>query len=387
MSSLEAFKDAFMMILSVSEEHVEKMLIEQKRNILAAVSMLREAMVKGNRIHITGMGRSKLAGMIVGELLKLLGYPTSIIGDFLSKPVKKGDIVIAVSASGWTTTTCMVVEEAIRRGAKIIAFTATKGSKLDRLSDISIYVPGKSAAEETSYIIRQLAGRHKTPLTPMGTIPETNTILIGSGLVKMLEGTDGGLERFRETISMIISNARESFQRIIQDYADLENVIETISIGRGRTKKKIFIVGTGIGKAVSLMAAMRFQHLGLNVASVDDWKFRNKDDVLIAISSSGESAFTLLYADEAKRSEMNVIALTANAGSRLAKIADYKLFLSDFSERRDYVRFKVFNGKYSVFVPGFEYAALITLEAIVAQIAENLHVREEEMKLRHANIE
>ena len=135
------------------------------------------------------------------------------------------------------------------------------------------------------------------------------------------------------------------------------------------------------------MGAMRFQHLGLNVASVDDWKFRNKDDVLIAISSSGESAFTLLYADEAKRSEMNVIALTANAGSRLAKIADYKLFLSDFSERRDYVRFKVFNGKYSVFVPGFEYAALITLEAIVAQIAENLHVREEEMKLRHANIE
>jgi len=384
---LSAFFDAFQTIIGISEIHLRNMVERQRSNLLNAMNLLKEIKEKRGLIHIAGMGRSKLAAMIIGELLKNLGYQVSVIGDFLSKPVREGDIVLAVSSSGWTTTTCLIVEEAVKRGARIIALTATPGSKLDRLADVSLYLPGKPIIDDTSYIIRQILGRHKTPLTPMGTIPETNAILVGMGIIGMLGNGEKPVEMFKNTISTVLENAKESFKKILNRIMELEKTIEILSMSMSPDGPKVYLIGTGIGKIVSLMGAMRFQHLGLNVASIDDWKFRNENDTLIAISSSGESAITLLYAEEAKRTGMKLIALSANPESTLIRISDLKLLLSDISERKEYVQFRVFDDVPSRFIPAFEYAALITLESIVAQIAENFLIKEEDMRRMHANIE
>ena len=384
---LSAFFDAFQTIIGISEIHLRNMVERQRNNLLSAMNLLKEIKERRGLIHIAGMGRSKLAAMIIGELLKNLGYQVSVIGDFLSKPVREGDIVLAVSSSGWTTTTCLIVEEAVKRGARIIALTATPGSKLDRLADVSLYLPGKPIIDDTSYIIRQILGRHKTPLTPMGTIPETNAILVGMGIIGMLGNEGEPVKMFEDTISTVLKNTKESFNKILDRTMELEKIIEALSTSMSPGGPKVYLIGTGIGKIISLMGAMRFQHLGLNVASIDDWKFRNENDTLIAISSSGESAITLLYAEEAKRTGMKLIALSANPESTLIKISDHKLLLSDISERKEYVQFRVFDDVPSRFIPAFEYAALITLEGIVAQIAENFLIKEEDMRRMHANIE
>ncbi len=39
------------------------------------------------------------------------------------------------------------------------------------------------------------------------------------------------------------------------------------------------------------------------------------------------------------------------------------------------------------FLPSFEYAAALTLDSCVAQIAENKNITEEYMRTEHANIE
>ena len=386
-SNLDAFADAFRMIINLSKMHAMWLIDKQEKNLFEAIELLEKAKDEEKYIHIAGMGRSKLAGMIVGELLKDLGFHVSVIGDILSRPVKPDDIVLAISASGWTTTTCFVVEEALKLGAKVIAFTATPGSKIDRLADVSIYLPGKSEISDLPYIIRQLIGKHKTPLTPMGTLPETNTILVGVGLVKLLESRGASTRVFKDSIEIVLNNAERSFKGIMENTSELERIIEIVSMCVQRKKPKIYFIGTGIGKLIALMSAMRFQHLGLNITKIDDWKFRERKDILIAISSSGESTFTLLYAEEAKRSGMILISLTANPDSTLAKLSDTKLLLTDFAERKDYIKLRIRDEKPSAFIPAFEYAGLLTLEGIVAQIAENFHIREEDMRKLHANIE
>lgn len=385
---LTAFVDAYETILRISEEHVNKMVQKQKSNLISARQLFLSALKEGKRVHIAGMGRSKLAAIIIGDLLKNLGFQVSVIGDFLSKPVRSGDLVLAVSASGWTTTTCMMVEEAIRLGAKILALTATPRSKLDRLADVSIYLPGGSIVDETSYIVRQIMGRHKTPLTPMGTIPETNAILTGIGLVGMLiEESSDPVGVFGDYVNLVLKNARDSLSELLQDLERLSRFVNIISSCKRNGGSKIYLIGAGINKFVSLMSAMRFQHLGLNVFSIDDWKFRDANDVLIGISSSGESAITLLYAKEAKRTGMNLISLTASPGSTLSNLSDVELDLLDISKREEYLEFRVFKGKKPRFIPAFEYAALLVLESVVAQIAEEFSIREEDMRRLHANIE
>ena len=385
---LSAFIDAYETILQISEDHINKLVTRYKDNLVSAREMLMNVLRDKKRVHIAGMGRSKLAAMIIGDLLKNQGFQVSVIGDFLSKPVRPGDLVLAVSASGWTTTTCMMVEEAIRLGANVLALTATQRSKLDRLSDVSIYLPGGAAIDETSYIIRQIIGRHKTPLTPMGTIPETNSILVGIGLVGMLSDSMGdSVDLFKDYVSLVLKNARDSLIGLRNDLDRLNDFIDTVSSCKRNNGSKVYLIGAGINKFVSLMSAMRFQHLGLNVASIDDWKFRDKGDVLIAISSSGESAITLLYAKEAKRSGMRLISLTASPGSTLSKLSDAEIDLLDISKREEYLEFRVLKESKGKFIPAFEYAALLVLESVVAQIAEEFSIKEEDMRRMHANIE
>ncbi len=50
-----------------------------------------------------------------------------------------------------------------------------------------------------------------------------------------------------------------------------------------------------------------------------------KDDVLMAISTSGKSTNVVLAAQEAKKKGMKVIALTGNSGGDLAELADIEI--------------------------------------------------------------
>jgi len=382
---LAAFIDAYELLVSIGEIHKNRIIRNQRKELMEALELLKSTKENNRTIHIAGMGRSRIAGTIIGEMLKNLGYRVSVMGETLAKPVKKDDVVLAVSASGWTTTTCIMVEGAIRLGARIIALTATPKSKLDRLADITLYLPGRGIPEDMPYEVRQIMGRHKTPLTPMGTVPETTSILIGIGLAQALTSTDP-VKEFDKAITKTLDNARKSLKEILKTRDNLVKIINTLSSGVKKQDPQVFLVGAGICKLVGLMTAIRFQHLALNVLGLDDWKFRKKEDILIAISGSGESVIPLVYAKEAKETGVKIYAITANKESKLAQMAETAIILLDTAAREEYLKLKIRDEK-PTFIPAFEYTALITLESTVAQIAENHGIPEEEMRSLHANVE
>jgi len=384
--TLSAFTDAYATILNISEKHMQLLIEKFKNELLLATNLLRNVRENNGYIHIAGAGRSKIAGEIFGELLKNLGFNVSTIGDTLSKPVRKNDVIIAVSSSGWTTTTLFAVEQSLKIGAKIIGLTATFGSKLDRLADITIPLPGKPNIDETPYIVRQMMGRHKTPLTPMGTVSEINTILIGIGITSMLRNIENSVDAFRDSLKKIFSEAKENYKLLSKIDNIINDFIAEISKGIENKNKKYFLIGLGICDKISQMSAMRYQHLSLNVQPIDNWRFRESSDVLIAISGSGENPYILLYAEEAKRSKMKVLSLTANENSTLTSLSDVSIVFKDISLREDYVKLRV-GEETKIFLPIFEVISLLFLESTVAQVAEKYQISEEIMRAMHANVE
>jgi len=388
---LEAFFDAFKTIVDYIGNHINRLIRNNSGDIIKTINMLLEAKKTGHFVHIAGAGRSRIAGTIIGELLKNVGLRVSVIGETLSKPVKKGDVVIAISSSGWTNTTLFAVEQSIRLGAKIIGFTASVGSKLYRLADIIILLPGRSKPEELPYLVRQLMGKHKTPLTPMGTVSEFGALVIGLGLVNAIyhitQDKEGDpIKLFKGPISRVLSEAELIFNKLRESPFNVEKFLGIVMRARSENGKKLFISGLGLCERVSEMIAMRYQHLGLNVAPIEEWRFRENGDLLILISGSGENPIVLQYAREAKRSGMGLVGITANKTSQLSELSDLSIIFSDISIREDYVKLRVGEEK-PIFIPLFELIALLFLESTVAQIAEVEQISEETMRLLHANVE
>ena len=388
---LEAFFDAYKTIINYTKDHIDRLLAKHSDSVIEIIELLMSAKDEGKTVHIIGAGRSRLAGIIFGELLKNVGLRVSYIGETLSKPVHEGDIVIAISSSGWTNTTLFAVEQSLRLGAKIVGFTASVGSKLYRLADFVLLLPGRSNPEELPYLVRQLVGKHKTPLTPMGTISEFGTLIIAIGLINAIyhlsqQSMGNTIELFKRPIERFFEESNKILNKLENDRWRVESFIRTVMNALDKDGSKIYMTGLGLCEKVSEMVAMRYQHLGLNIFSIDDWRFRNEGDMLILISGSGENPIVLQYANEAKRSKIKLIGITANESSKLVELSDISIVFSDISIREDYIKLRIGEEK-PIFIPLFELIALLFLESTVAQIAEAAHISEEIMKARHANVE
>ena len=70
----------------------------------------------------------------------------------------------------------------------------------------------------------------------------------------------------------------------------------------------------------------------MDIKSNYDWRFRTKDDLLIAISGSGASTSTLERVESAKSVKMKVLGLTSFPQSTLAKESDVFMKLEGRTE-------------------------------------------------------
>jgi len=380
---LDAFKDAANTFITVIERELDRMIREQYQTILDIRNALVRAKEKRRVVHTVGMGRSGLAGRFFADLLKLHGVQASVIGDTLARPVGRGDVVVAFSGSGWTNTTTLYAEMCIRRGALLIAFTATPKSKLDRLADITLYLPGKPILDSMDYIVRKIIGKYKSPLAPMGSITEFSALVFGAGIASTMM-TKNPIEDFRLTVNTIIDVCKNSLQKVLSDITNLRRFIEEY-VEAKNLNKTCFFSGLGLLEHISQMIAIRFQHLGLNVGNVSDWVLRRTGDVLTVISGSGEAPIPRILAEEAKKSGMRILAVIGNEQSTIARLSDIYLILEDIEERRRY--FTLGREEFQGFVPAFEIASLMIFEAIVAELANRFGLTEEVMRIRHANIE
>ncbi len=140
--------------------------VEEKK-IKGIIDLFFEA----NSIFVYGAGRSGLVAKAFAIRLVHLGFPTFVVGETITKPVKKGDLVVLVSSSGETIPVAMTAEIARRLGAKIISITSNPDSHIARFADIPVILKPKNK---------------DASLAPLGTLFEISAWLFLDGIVAQL---------------------------------------------------------------------------------------------------------------------------------------------------------------------------------------------------------
>ncbi|MDO8434210.1 MAG: PfkB family carbohydrate kinase [Candidatus Binatus sp.] len=114
--------------------------------IARAVEIIRTALGRGGRVHVTGVGKPEHVARYAASLLCSVGTPatflhaTETLHGSLGQ-VHPRDVVIAISNSG-NTDELLATATAIReQGAQLIAITGNKESGLTQLADLVIHAP------------------------------------------------------------------------------------------------------------------------------------------------------------------------------------------------------------------------------------------------------
>lgn len=140
--------------------------------IAAIARMITRALKQNGRVYICGNGGSAadaqhIASELVGRFERerkplpavAMTTDTSIItslsNDYgyenvfakqVDALVKKGDVLWAISTSGTSANVIAAAKLAKKKGAKVLAFTGSSGSKLERMADICFCANSKSTA-------------------------------------------------------------------------------------------------------------------------------------------------------------------------------------------------------------------------------------------------
>jgi len=155
-------------LLSLNDEQIEKICRE---------------FLKADRIFLYGAGRSGLVAKAFAIRLVHLGFQTYVIGETITPPVRKGDLVIVISGSGETIPSVMTAEIAKKIGAKLIAVTSRENSKISKNADFTVKLSTECEDKE------------RARFAPLGTLFEASAWLFLDGLVAKLMEMKGESEK------------------------------------------------------------------------------------------------------------------------------------------------------------------------------------------------
>jgi len=143
-------------------------LFESLQNIISGTDKYIEQLAAeidiAKRIFIIGMGRSGLAGRMFAMRLFHLGKESHMVWDTCTPPIREGDLLIAISKSGKTTSVINVIEKAAELSANIILVTST----LEPLVDLPL---------NHLMFIDVSEGKYDSSQFPMGTLFEISTLI------------------------------------------------------------------------------------------------------------------------------------------------------------------------------------------------------------------
>jgi len=193
-------------------------------------------------------------------------------------------------------------------------------------------------------------------------------------------------ENFKKILGLVSKNLSHLNEREVKEL--------TLQI---KKSKRIFIVGAGRSGLVGRAFGMRLMHLGFEVFIVGDTinPSIKKEDLLLAVSGSGETSFVVSCAKAAKRNKARVLSICGNRESSLGQFSDFFLKIptnirkKGFKEK-DYTTRELLGEDAKNYAPLgtlFELSTMVFLDGVIALLVKEGKVSEEEMKKRHANLE
>ncbi|MBS3778133.1 MAG: SIS domain-containing protein [Candidatus Thermoplasmatota archaeon] len=135
------------------------------------IKRVKELFFKANHIFVYGAGRSGLVAKAFAIRLIHLGFQAFVIGETITVPVQKGDLVVIVSGSGETIPAVMTAEIADDLGAKVVSITGKKNSDIDEFATVTLFISA-SCDEEA-----------RKKFAPLGTLFEASVWILLDGLV------------------------------------------------------------------------------------------------------------------------------------------------------------------------------------------------------------
>ena len=189
-------------------------------------------------------------------------------------------------------------------------------------------------------------------------------------------------------ISLFVLKASE-----MVDLSQVDRLIDTL-LKAYNDRRKILVMGAGRSGLVGRAFAMRLLHLGFNAYVLGDTIVPSisRGDVAIAISGSGRTQLILTAAEAAKKVGATVVAITSYPDSPLGALADLVVWVpgrAKTSRVEDFFARQIL-GIHEPLAPLgtlFEDTTAIFLDGVIYALMKKLGVREEDMSLRHANIE
>ncbi len=160
--------------------------------------------------------------------------------------------------------------------------------------------------------------------------------------------------------------------------------------------RRIYVMGAGRSGLVAKGFAMRLMHLGLQSYVVGETitPALQKGDVMVIFSGSGRTKTVADIAETGKDIGAHICLITANADSRIGKIADCRVIIEhqrdDVDDDAAEFEIRQVLGDHKSFAPLgtlFETASMIFSDAVISRLMEITKTDESALKNRHANIE
>ncbi|MGD2200156.1 MAG: 6-phospho-3-hexuloisomerase [Candidatus Bathyarchaeota archaeon] len=128
------------------------------------------------KILLLGSGRSGFVGRAFALRLMHLGFNVYVSGETITPALTPGDLVLALSGSGTTTTVVAQARVAKKVGSKVIAVTSHPDSPLAGVADEIVVVKGRTKIDKVfDYDRRQIMGEYDN--APLGTMFELSCMI------------------------------------------------------------------------------------------------------------------------------------------------------------------------------------------------------------------
>lgn len=139
------------------------MIMKENSRLAASISVvemaeLAQLLQQAKRIFVIGAGRTGLMMKAAAMRLMHLGLTVYVTGETTTPAIGEGDVLIAASGSGTTSSIVKAAEKAHTAGAVVAALSTTKQSPLAAVAQTVLVIPAAQKQDFHGSITQQYAG-------------------------------------------------------------------------------------------------------------------------------------------------------------------------------------------------------------------------------------